>query len=145
MMCVTDVHAAFRSFFGREPESIKKISGGHVNRSFIAECGEERIILQCLDRELFGSRLDAVYGSIPGTPHKPDPYWVNRALADLGADKTEVLYVGDSGVDMQTAANSGLDSAGVLWGFRDRDELVENGAVYICSKPSEITDIVKCS
>ncbi|MBR5090697.1 MAG: HAD hydrolase-like protein, partial [Ruminiclostridium sp.] len=32
----------------------------------------------------FGDRITAVYGSIPGTPHKPDPYWVNKALADFG-------------------------------------------------------------
>ena len=96
-----------------------------------------------LIRKYFGDRINAVYGSIPGTPHKPDPFWVERALSDFDADKREVLYVGDSGVDMQTARNAGLDSAGVLWGFRREDELRENGAVYICKTPSEISDIVK--
>lgn len=96
-----------------------------------------------LIKRYFGDKITAVYGSIPGTPHKPDPYWVERALSDLNADKRDVLYVGDSGVDMQTAKNAGLKSAGVLWGFRKEDELIENGAVYICKMPSEILDIVK--
>lgn len=95
-----------------------------------------------LIRKYFGDRIDAVYGSIPGTPHKPDPYWVNKALADFGAAGKDVLYAGDSGVDMQTAKNAGLISAGVLWGFRKEDELRENGAVYICSSPKDIIDLV---
>ena len=89
--------------------------------------------------------VTAVYGSIPGTPHKPDPYWVNAALADFGAEKDNVLYVGDSGVDMQTARNAGIASVGVLWGFRNEDELRENGAVHICREPRQILDIVKNS
>ena len=96
-----------------------------------------------LIRKFFGDKITAVYGSLPGTPHKPDPYWVEKALSDFGALKPDVLYIGDSGVDMQTAKNAGLVSAGVLWGFRKEDELRENGADHICNKPSEILDIVK--
>lgn len=95
-----------------------------------------------LINKYFGEDIDAVYGSIPGTPHKPDPYWVNRALSDFGADRSSVLYVGDSGVDMQTAVNAGIESAGVLWGFRKEDELLEAGAMHICRTPSDIFDIV---
>ncbi|MBO6302122.1 MAG: HAD family hydrolase [Ruminiclostridium sp.] len=100
---------------------------------------------QVLIRKYFGDMVTAVYGSIPGTPHKPDPYWVNAALADFGAEKDNVLYVGDSGVDMQTARNAGIASVGVLWGFRNEDELRENGAVHICREPRQILDIVKNS
>ena len=96
-----------------------------------------------LIHDYFGGRIAAVYGSLPGTPHKPDPYWVNKALDDLGADRKDVLYVGDSEVDMNTAKNAGLTSAGVLWGFRKEDELTANGADYICSEPDRILEIVK--
>lgn len=98
---------------------------------------------QELIHKYFGDMITRVYGSMPGTPHKPDPYWVNTALNDFKAERSVVLYVGDSGVDMQTAKNAGLVSAGVLWGFRSEDELLENGAVHICREPSEILNIVK--
>ena len=96
-----------------------------------------------LIRRFFGDRIMSVYGSRPGTPHKPDPYWVNRAAADMNAEKSDILYVGDSGVDMETAKNAGLTSAGVLWGFRTEEELRENGACFICMTADDILHIVK--
>ncbi len=90
----------------------------------------------------FGSLVDNVYGRIDGFPKKPDPYWVEKAISDYGFDKKDVFYVGDSGVDMQTAANAGIKSCGVLWGFRERDELIENGADYICDNCLQLTELV---
>ena len=46
--------------------------------------------------------------------------------------------LGDSGVDMQTAVNSGVTSIGVTWGFRDLEQLLANGAQYIADEPCEI-------
>ncbi|MEG2318349.1 MAG: HAD hydrolase-like protein, partial [Rikenellaceae bacterium] len=63
-------------------------------------------------------------------------------LKDAGLPKEDALYVGDSGVDMQTALNSGVRSVGVTWGFRDREELSANGACHIVDHPSEILQIV---
>ena len=58
----------------------------------------------------------------------------------MGLDKSEVLYVGDSETDMQTAHNAGLKVIGCLWGFRDLQTLEENKATYIVSKPEQILD-----
>lgn len=69
---------------------------------------------------------------------KPDPTIVFDIMKEAGVTKEEVLYVGDSGVDMQTAVNSGVTSIGVTWGFRDREELLANGAQYIADEPCEI-------
>jgi phosphoglycolate phosphatase len=55
----------------------------------------------------------------------------------------EVLYIGDSMVDIKTAKNTGIDSVGVLWGFRSYEELNKYGATYIISNPKEILTIVK--
>ena len=104
---------------------------------------KDHIYSEKLIRKFFGDRITAVYGSRPGTPHKPDPYWANTAAYELGADKSDILYVGDSGVDMLTAANAGFESAGVLWGFRDKDELIANGAHIICSKPADLLTVVR--
>ena len=80
----------------------------------------------------------AVFGQRPDVPLKPDPAVVEEILARSGVAKEHVLYVGDSGVDMQTARAAGLQSVGVTWGFRDRAELEATGACRIIDRPDEL-------
>ncbi|MBO5965152.1 MAG: HAD family hydrolase [Bacteroidaceae bacterium] len=80
----------------------------------------------------------AIYGQREEVPIKPAPDIVFDILRDTGVPKEEVLYVGDSGVDMQTAQNAGVESVGVAWGFRSEEELQENGAVHIVHQAEEI-------
>lgn len=94
--------------------------------------------------EYFGEGLfDFVYGQRDGVPIKPDPTIVFDIMKEAGVTQDEVLYVGDSGVDMQTAVNSGVASVGVTWGFRDREELLKNGASCIADQPWEIVKFIK--
>lgn len=93
-------------------------------------------------KRYFGDLIDKVYGSIEGLPKKPDPYMVNKAICHSGIKNEEILYVGDSDVDMQTAENAGLKSCGVLWGFRERNELEAAGADFICSNCSELSRLI---
>ena len=60
----------------------------------------------------------------------------------MGADPAVTLFVGDSNVDIQTAKNGGLASCGVLWGFRSRAELEEEGADYLVGTPAELERII---
>ncbi|MCD7936960.1 MAG: HAD family hydrolase [Tannerellaceae bacterium] len=80
----------------------------------------------------------AVLGQREGIPVKPDPSIVYEILQRAGVRKEDTLYVGDSGVDMQTAFRAGIISAGVTWGFRPRADLEENQAVYIVDTTEEI-------
>ncbi|MDE6623923.1 MAG: HAD family hydrolase [Alistipes sp.] len=82
----------------------------------------------------------AVLGQRPGVPLKPDPAVVEEILAATGASRDRTLYVGDSGIDMQTAAAAGVRSVGVSWGFRAREELVEAGAGRIADRAEEILE-----
>lgn len=84
----------------------------------------------------------AVLGQREGVPLKPDPAVVNEILAQTGVAKEQVLYVGDSGIDMQTAAAAGVRSVGVTWGFRSREELFESGAGHIVDRPEEIIKLL---
>lgn len=94
-----------------------------------------------LVRHFFGESLfTAVLGQREGVPVKPDPSIVHEILRQTGIPKGHTLYVGDSGVDMQTAGNSGLTSIGVSWGFRSRQELQGNGACFIVDRPEEILE-----
>ena len=73
-----------------------------------------------------------------GIRKKPAPDTVFVALRELGVKKDRAVYVGDSDVDVQTAANSGLPCISVLWGFRDRNFLIQHGAKTFISAPSEL-------
>lgn len=84
----------------------------------------------------------AVFGQREGIPVKPDPTIVCDILEIAGVSPNETLYIGDSGVDMQTAANSRITSIGVTWGFRPREELQTNGADYLVDSPAEILAII---
>ncbi len=87
--------------------------------------------------------VDVCYGGRDGIALKPDPEGVFEILKELGVEKNEVLYIGDTATDIKTAKNAGLENIGVLWGFRDRAELEGAGADHIISKPAEIIDIAK--
>ena len=77
-----------------------------------------------------------------GIPKKPDPAGVREVLRITGIALEDALYVGDTWVDMQTAQNSGVQSCGVLWGFRTRQELVENHADFIAANAAELAEII---
>lgn len=86
--------------------------------------------------------FELVQGGLPGVPLKPNPEPVHKLLERMGADKEHTLFVGDSNVDIQTAKNSGLASCGVLWGFRNRQELEGEGADYIAETPKDLLNII---
>jgi phosphoglycolate phosphatase len=95
-----------------------------------------------LSNDIFGSLIDIAMGEREGIPRKPDPKCINIALDALGVTAAEALYVGDSGVDIQTAKNSGLGSVGVTWGFRGENELRAEGAAHIINEIGEIIPLV---
>ena len=84
----------------------------------------------------------ATMGPTEGIPKKPDPAGVREVLRITGIALEDALYVGDTWVDMQTAQNSGVQSCGVLWGFRTRQELVENHADFIAANAAELAEII---
>ena len=83
-----------------------------------------------------------IQGALPGVPTKPDPTLLHRMMERMGATRENTLFVGDSNVDIQTAKNGGLISCGVLWGFRSRAELVEQGADFLAETPEELAALI---
>ena len=80
-------------------------------------------------------------GERPECPRKPSPDMVYQAMKAIGVDRC--IYVGDSEVDVLTAANAGVPCLTVLWGFRDEPELREAGAKYFCCKPEELPTMIE--
>lgn len=93
-----------------------------------------------LCRHFFPELIEVAIGEneAEGIRKKPAPDTVFAALRRLGVESAGAVYVGDSDVDVQTAANAGLPCISVLWGFRDRDFLIQNGAKTFISAPSEL-------
>jgi len=81
--------------------------------------------------------FSAVFGERQGIPKKPDPAGALEIADLLGVRTDECLYLGDTGVDMRTASAAGMFAVGVLWGFRQADELLANGADVLINEPPE--------
>jgi len=92
----------------------------------------------------------AVYGNRKDIPIKPHPQIVYDILeaVQLSKDpayyvsKGEILYVGDTAVDMETAQNAGVKKVGALWGFRTKKELEKANADHIIENPQQILNII---
>ena len=91
-----------------------------------------------LVRHFFGEYVKVAIGERENIRKKQAPDTVLEAFRLLGVDKEEAVYIGDSDVDVNTAKNVGIPCISVLWGFRDKEFLIENGATTFVETPQEI-------
>ncbi|MDR2839953.1 MAG: HAD family hydrolase [Paludibacter sp.] len=87
-------------------------------------------------------RFATIVGQREGFPIKPNPAVVDEIIGNSAVAKDEVLYVGDSGVDVMTAHNAGVRFVGVLWGFRPKSELEALGASRFVANTQELEQII---
>ncbi len=99
---------------------------------------------EMLIERLFGRyEFVSILGQRDGKPIKPDPEIVHEAMKALGGiSKDEVVYCGDSDVDMQTGINAGVRTIGVTWGFRTREELASYSPWRLAEKAEDICEAV---
>lgn len=86
--------------------------------------------------------FEVVMGSGENVPRKPDPTGALMVCEAIGLQPADFLYMGDTSTDMQTAKAAGMYPVGVTWGFRTRDELLENGARTILDEPMELLNLL---
>ncbi len=99
----------------------------------------------CAEELLKEWQFNVVMGHHSGIAPKPDPAGALLVAQMLGEEPSTILYVGDSGIDMQTATGAGMYPVGVLWGFRPESELLECGAKAVVRSPEEIIELLKRS
>lgn len=93
---------------------------------------------------VFGKNLfNLIQGQMEGIPRKPDPQAAIAIAEKLGARASEMIYIGDSEVDMTTGQAAQMKTIGVSWGFRTRPTLEKAGAVYIADSPEELMELIK--
>lgn len=96
---------------------------------------------QALVRHFFGDTIKVAIGERENIRKKPAPDTVLEALRQLDMPAETAVYIGDSDVDIDTASNCGMPCISVLWGFRDRQFLIDHGATTLVSEPREIAEI----
>ncbi len=96
---------------------------------------------KCIEYFFDNYNFDPVMGQLDPFPHKPDPQSALYIARTWGLNPNQIVFVGDTAIDMQTASKAGMFAVGGSWGFRPVEELLENGAQKIVYEPSEILDI----
>jgi phosphoglycolate phosphatase len=82
------------------------------------------------------------YGNSKDYPRKPDATIVNKVIEEMGSNKEECVFIGDSDIDILTGKNAGMKTIGVVWGFRGKEELQNSGADAIADTPKDIRRII---
>ena len=93
--------------------------------------------------DLFPNYFNPVVGLSVEALKKPNPSEAIAISKSLGLKTEEIIFVGDSGIDMQTATNANMLAVGVSWGYRPEEELFAEGAKYVLSNPSELIQILQ--
>ena len=93
-------------------------------------------------KELAATYFPGIYalGEVAGTPRKPAPDMLYKAMKDIGVEKC--IYIGDSEVDIKTAHGAGIPCLSVTWGFRDEAVLLEAGATHICRNVADMSAVL---
>lgn len=100
---------------------------------------------RCVKTYLSGYSFHQIIGQNPHVPLKPDPWGALHIAQQLAIKPQETVFMGDTGTDMKTASAAGMIPAGVLWGFRSKEELIENGAKILLHRPQDILQHLKLS
>ena len=124
------------------PELLERLSGAGIRLAIASnkyQDGTEKLV-----RHFFGDiGFVKISGQRDGQPIKPDPEIVYGTMAAAGiTDRNDVVYIGDSDVDMQTGHNAGVRTIGVTWGFRSRMELEAFSPWKIAVRPEDIAEML---
>ncbi len=146
------VYTYYNEIYNSDPISITKPYDGIVELiNSVKALGIKQAVLsnkpdyatKGVAKRFFGDIFDEVYGGREGVELKPHPAALLSLLDELKIKPEECIFVGDTYVDIRTGKSAGAQTIGVLWGFRDREELSGEGADYIVEDPEEILDIIK--
>lgn len=123
------------------PELLKSLKEKEITLAVLSNKPESSVLPLC-EKFFPDGTFSIIKGQTDGVPRKPDPAALFDILKNLNAAPHECLYVGDTSTDMQTGKNAGAKTVGVLWGFREKEELIKNGADLLADTPKEILSFI---
>ena len=119
------------------PELLRKLQANGAMLAVASnkfQHGTERLVAK-----FFGDiEFIAIDGNREGAPLKPDPAIIDNILRKAGVARHDAVMIGDSGIDIRTATNAGIESIGVSWGFRFAEELYDAGATTVVTTTEEL-------
>lgn len=121
-------------------ECLRSISDAGLYRAVVSNKGDE--VVQNLVPEYFPGTFNAVVGERPGVRRKPCPDSLFAVMRELDVEAKDVVYIGDSEVDVECARQAGVDCIAVSWGFRTKEELTSAGATTIVDTPEELLEAI---
>lgn len=122
------------------PDMLAKLSQHQIPINILSNKPNDFTRL-CVKYFLPKQNFQIVRGALPDIPRKPHPQAALEICESLNFKPQEVGFIGDSSIDMKTAKAAGMIAIGASWGFRSRQELIENGADKIITQPSEIPSL----
>ncbi|WP_369765160.1 HAD family hydrolase [Flavobacterium sp. WC2429] len=99
-------------------------------------------LTQEITTALFPNYFNPVIGLTTEPLKKPNPFKATAISQNLELKPEEIIFVGDSGIDMQTATNANMYAVGVSWGYRPKEELLSNGAKKVLDHPLDLISIL---
>lgn len=122
------------------PDLLHELKGAGVNIAVLSN--KAHSLVPSILENYFPGVFSYTQGAVDGMPTKPDPTLLHRLMKEMGASQESTLFVGDSNVDVRTAKNGGLTCCGVLWGFRGREELEQEGADFLAENTDELKQLI---
>ena len=89
------------------------------------------IAVKSLVKRYFENFIDISIGESETIRRKPQIDGINKIITELNTDIKSSIFIGDSEIDIQTAKNADIPCISVLWGFKTKEFLIQNGAEYI--------------
>jgi phosphoglycolate phosphatase len=145
-----DVFNTFKSYYNEHcndktrayegiPELLERLKAKGVSVAIVSNKADFAVKQL---RDIYFGDIEVAIGESEGVRKKPAPDTINMALEALGTDRKGAVYVGDSEVDIETALNADMPCISVLWGFRDKDFLVQRGASVFAETPSDVLGLI---
>jgi len=122
-------------------ELLRELKEGHFKLAVLSNKPDE-FTRKLVNHVFNGDFFDRVRGELSGIPLKPDPTSALALAAQMKVAPQQVAYLGDTGVDMQTARNANMYAIGAKWGFRGPEELQQNGCQALIEHPRELPGIL---
>ena len=119
------------------PELLDGLASRGIRMAILSNKIHEYTV-SCVERFFDIALFEVVFGEREGVPRKPDPSGALEIARRMNVPCERIVYVGDTSIDMKTGRRAGMFTVGVSWGFRQPQELEENGAMLVIERPEQL-------
>jgi phosphoglycolate phosphatase len=122
-------------------ELLDQLISNNIKLSVFSNKSDE--LTKKITTDLFPGYFDNIVGLSVEALKKPNPFEAIEISKRLGFKTEEIIFVGDSGIDMQTATNANMLAVGVSWGYRPEEELIATGAKYVINNALDLMKVLQ--